>query len=200
MVNIGKRYNKNYVFKNLSYVFEPNKTYAITGKNGSGKSTLLQIIYGYLTHSEGEILYTFNGIKINEGELYKHVSFTSPYLELPEDFTLAEILDFHFSLVQPVSSFNVAEVLKQSKLAGSENKFIKAFSSGMKQRLKLILAIYTQSPLLLLDEPTSNLDDEGMFWYKQTILSNHSKRTIIIASNQHFEYDFCDDVIKISDY
>lgn len=198
--NIAKRFNKHYIFKNLDFCFETNKSYAITGKNGSGKSTLLQIIYGFLTHSEGEIIYKLNQLQIAEEDLYQYVSFTSPYLELPEDFTLNEIIAFHFGLTRFNPKYEINLILHEIQLAGNEHKYIKQFSSGMKQKLKLLLAMFADTPLLLLDEPTTNLDDEGMVWYKKHMQTMHHKRTIVIASNQPYEYDFCDAVLKIDNY
>lgn len=200
LVNIGKRYNRNWIFKNLSYCFEPNQSYAIIGNNGSGKSTLLQIIFNFLTNSQGEITYSLNGNNLSEENLTGKISFTAPYLDLLEDFTLSEILAFNFSLVEPIVGFNLDAILQNCGLAGNENKQIKAFSSGMKQRLKLILAVYSNTPLLLLDEPCSNLDESGIAWYKNLMQTQLGKRTILIASNQQHEYGFCVQKLNILDY
>jgi ABC-type multidrug transport system ATPase subunit len=198
LTNIGKRYNRNWVFKNLNFCFEHNQSYAITGNNGSGKSTLLQILYNYLTYSEGTILFEHNGRILNDIDVAKNISFTAPYLELPEDLTLNELLKFHFNMVKLTPNFNPMKVLQSCGLDKHADKYIKAFSSGMKQRVKLILACYSNAPLLLLDEPTTNLDDVGIQWYRETVQQFLGKKTIIIASNQLVEYDFCNTVLSIS--
>lgn len=198
LTNIGKRYNRNWVFKNLNFCFEHNQSYAITGNNGSGKSTLLQILYNYLTYSEGTILFEHNGRILNDIDVAKNISFTAPYLELPEDLTLNELLKFHFNMVKLTPNFNPMKVLQSCGLDKHADKYIKAFSSGMKQRFKLILACYSNAPLLLLDEPTTNLDDAGIQWYRETVQQFLGKKTIIIASNQLVEYDFCNTVLSIS--
>lgn len=198
LTNIGKRYNRNWVFKNLNFCFEHNQSYAITGNNGSGKSTLLQILYNYLTYSEGTILFEHNGRILNDIDVAKNISFTAPYLELPEDLTLNELLKFHFNMVKLTPNFNPMKVLQSCGLDKHADKYIKAFSSGMKQRVKLILACYSNAPLLLLDEPTTNLDDAGIQWYRETVQQFLGKKTIIIASNQLVEYDFCNTVLSIS--
>lgn len=198
LTNIGKRYNRNWIFKNINFCFEHNQSYALTGNNGSGKSTLLQILYNYLTYSEGTVLFEHNGIILNDDAVAKHTSFTAPYLELPEDFTLNELLKFHYNMVEPLPGFNALHVLQSCGLDKHADKYIKAFSSGMKQRVKLILACYTNAPLLLLDEPTTNLDEAGTQWYRQTVQQFLGKKTIVIASNQLVEYDFCHTVLPIS--
>mgnify|MGYP001079560133 CR=1 FL=1 len=191
--NISKRFNQELIFKNLSYSFETGKKYAITGPNGSGKSTLLQVISGYTRPSEGELLYGAGAIEVEEA--YKNLSIAAPYLELVEEFTLNEAIDFHFKFKAPLLS--KAEFLDVSYLNNAKDKQVSKFSSGMKQRLKLALAFYSDCPILLLDEPTTNLDKQGAKWYQDQIEKVNDK-TIIIASNQPNEYTFCSEVIDIT--
>ena len=200
LTNLGKRFNKQWIFKAINKVFDSNKTYALVGNNGSGKSTLIQLIYNYQTISKGEITYLLDGKKLEEAELVSRIAFVAPYLELIEEFTLLEMLDFHFALISKQANIHLNELISSCGLAGNENKQIRYFSSGMKQRLKLILAFAADSPLLLLDEPCSNLDESGISWYRTMVLQQVGKRTVIIASNQQFEYDFCDEVLNVTDY
>lgn len=196
--NIGKRYNNNWIFRNVNYCFNNKASYALTGNNGSGKSTLLMLVYNFITISQGKIFYYKNNQLINDDAVANEIAFTAPYLELPEEFTLAEMLHFHFKLVKPITHYNENTVLLESGLAGNEKKQIKAFSSGMKQRLKLILCLFSNTPLLILDEPTTNLDEHGIAWYKQLMAKQKGTRTIIVASNQTYEYDFCDNMISMA--
>lgn len=197
--NLGKRFNRQWIFKGVNYRFASGSATAITGNNGSGKSTFLQVLFGFQEHSAGKVSYLLNGSNLPEENLPGKISFAAPYLELPEEFTLQEALDFHFGLVPLKTDIQLSEVLQACKLAGHEKKFIKHFSSGMKQRLKLILAIYSNTPALFLDEPCTNLDDAGIAWY-QSLLHNPTLtqgRTLIVASNQAYEYEFCSNKLQV---
>lgn len=198
--DIGKRFNTQWIFKGIHHTFASHSASALIGNNGSGKSTLLQIIYGFQTHSKGKIAYNLEQQTLLEEDLPRHISFAAPYLELPEEFTLSEMLAFHFKIVPPLPDVKINKVLNACGLTGNEHKYIKHFSSGMKQRLKLILAFYSHTSLLLLDEPCSNLDEKGIAWYKQLLKNAVGTRTIIIASNQTFEYEVCDTIIDLTKF
>lgn len=196
---LTKKYNKQTIFADLDYVFEPCETYALVGHNGSGKSTLIQILYNYNTISSGEICYYLNSKLIPENA-QQFMAFTAPYVDLPEELTLQEIINFHFSIKQKRADINIELLLEQANLIDHNSKMIKYFSSGMKQRVKLILAFATQADLLLLDEPCSNFDQAGIEWYKQCVELVKGKCTIIVASNQTYEYDFCKNILDIIKY
>ncbi|WP_207421764.1 ABC transporter ATP-binding protein [Desertivirga brevis] len=198
--NIGRRFNREWIFRNLSYVFEQDSSYAILGANGSGKSTLLQVIAGSLSPSEGQISFLQNGKKLDEEALFKYISFASPYLELIEEFTLIELINFHFNFKPYQQDLNAKSVIDLLGLEKSKHKAIKYFSSGMKQRTKLALACCSDTPFLLLDEPTSNLDSQGIDWYKSFIKQFSSNRLVIVCSNQEHEYDFCEKSLNIQNY
>ncbi len=200
LANIGKKFNRQWIFKGIDWEFNKNETVALVGNNGSGKSTLLQIIYNFQTYSKGSIEYTWEGKILKEEELVGKVSLAAPYLELLEDFTLMEMLTFHFNMVSVQPEITLASMVEACGLGGQEKKPVKYFSSGMKQRLKLVMAIYANTPLLLLDEPCSNLDEQGIKWYRDLMKTQLGKRTILIASNQGFEYDFCDAELSLLKY
>lgn len=196
--NLGKKFNYEWIFKNFSFKFQFGDSYAIVGNNGSGKSTLLQVLAGALPPSEGKIWYEKDHKKILPDEFYQYLSWASPYLELIEEMTLKEQIEFHFNMKSRSSLISSNEQLIEIlRLERSKSKFIKNFSSGMKQRLKLGLAFYTNTPLLMLDEPTSNLDTQNIAWYKEEVKKQIGKRLIIIASNQSEEYDFCKHIIRL---
>ena len=203
--NLGKKFNKEWIFRNLSHNIAADQKLAILGGNGSGKSTLLQILSGFVDPNEGEIIYKcLNSVKetnVRVEEVRKYVSFASPYLQLTEDLTLIELIN-HAKLFKPfVNNFSTQEIIEQIQLPQVKQKYIKQFSSGMKQRLKLGLAILADTPLLLLDEPISNLDKEAIAWYKQLIRNHSSNRTIIVCSNAiEEEYFFCDTALDVMDY
>ncbi len=206
LTNIGKRYNYEWIFRSIHQEYTTGNNYVILGSNGSGKSTLLQIIAGNLIPSEGQITYTSSKAStsktIEVEAIYTQLSFASPYLELLEEFTLSESISFHAKFKPFFDGLDTKQVLSLMQLEKAKDKQLKYFSSGMKQRVRLALAILSNTPLLLLDEPTSNLDKNAISWYQQLIRSYSQNRLIIVASNQlEYEYSFfCNVVINIEDY
>ncbi len=197
--HVSKRFNYEWIFRELTFDFESGNSYAITGQNGSGKSTLLKIISGQLSPSEGSVIYSAQKI-INAENIYAEVSFTAPYIELIDDFNLTEYLQFHFSFKKVLKGRSQNDLLEISGLQKHRNKSLKTFSSGMKQRVKLITAILSDTPILLLDEPTSNLDTAGVAWYLQLIEEYKNDRIVIIGSNMEREYHFCNIILDITEY
>ncbi|MBC6110104.1 ATP-binding cassette domain-containing protein [Pedobacter fastidiosus] len=197
--NVGRRFNKEWIFKNLSTEFVSGKSYAILGPNGSGKSTLLSVLTGSLTPSEGEITFA-DSKEIPVENIYQYISLAAPYLELIETFTLKEIIEFHFKFKNFAPGIDAKNLITLLGLEKSANKEIKYFSSGMKQRTKLALACCSDSPILFLDEPTSNLDVQGINWYQELIEKFTKEKLTIIGSNQIQEYEFCSEHIQIFDY
>lgn len=197
---IGRRFNRDWIFRGVNYTFDTGGSYAILGPNGSGKSTLLQIINGSLTPSTGELKYTLNGQPLEHEQVFKHLSLAAPYLELIEEFSLAEVIDFHFRFKSYLPGLDRNRIIEVLGMAPSRNKLIRYFSSGMKQRLKLALAFCADTTLLMLDEPTSNLDNQGVEWYLQLVKQFSAGRLLIICSNQEHEYGFCKEQLRITDY
>jgi len=197
---IGRRFNRDWIFRGVDYTFETGGSYAILGPNGSGKSTLLQIINGSLTPSTGNLSYTLNGQLLEHEQVFKHLSLAAPYLELIEEFTLTEMIDFHFKFKNYLPGLDNNKVVEVLDMAPAKNKLIRYFSSGMKQRLKLALAFCSGTALLMLDEPTSNLDTQGVEWYRQLVTRFTAGRLLIICSNQEHEYSFCQQQLNITDY
>jgi ABC-type multidrug transport system ATPase subunit len=195
--HIGKRFGRQWLFKDLSAQMEQGKSYALTGNNGSGKSTLLQIIFGYQTPTKGNLRVKNNQQEVSTADIFKLTSFVAPYIELPEELTLLEQLHFHDRFKTLQSSCTISQLIQEIGLAESINKKIKHFSSGMKQRVKLAQAFYSNSPILLFDEPTTNLDAKGMAWYQERIMQCKTNRLVVIASNQPDEYTFVDKVLTI---
>ncbi len=198
--NIGRRFNRDWIFRNIDYTFTSGETYAILGPNGSGKSTLLQVLNGSLSPSIGSISYALDDKLIEAEDIFKQLSLAAPYLELIEEFSLDEMTDFHFKFKPYLQGMDKESLIALLNLDGSKNKLIKYFSSGMKQRLKLALAFCSDTPMLMLDEPTSNLDTQGVDWYLNLVEKFALNRLTIICSNQEHEYSFCKHRLNISDY
>jgi ABC-type multidrug transport system ATPase subunit len=199
--NTGKKFNNEWIFRNLTFTFEQNNAYAILGRNGSGKSTLLQVIAGSIHPTEGKVNYFSSSATITSQEIFRSLSIVAPYQELIEEFTLTEMLKFHFSFKQIIPGKTIRDAIEVTGLKNAENKPIRLFSSGMKQRVKLILAIFSTTPILLLDEPTNNLDQAGIDWYLDLIKGFSTDRVILVCSNlQQQETAFCSGKIFIEDY
>lgn len=181
---IGKRFGTQWIFRNVNLALKPGSTYAITGSNGSGKSTLLKTLAGLVTQNEGTITYTLEQQIIQADTVPAHLSFSSPYMELIEELTVGEMVNFHASMRTLLVSLE--ELSEQIKISNETE--IRNLSSGMKQRLKLALAIFTKGSALFVDEPTANFDNEWSNWYLETISKYRGNRLVIIASNHEAEY------------
>lgn len=197
---IGRRFNREWIFRNVSCEFESGNSYAILGANGAGKSTLLQIISGNLSSSEGSIRYSQLGKVIEQENIFSYLSLAAPYLELIEEFSLGELIEFHFRFKNYRRGIDKDSLIGLLGLKSSEFKAIKNFSSGMKQRVKLALAFCSDTEIILLDEPTSNLDKQGSEWYLNLVSEFSSDRLLIVCSNQEHEYQFCTSRMNVTDY
>ena len=195
----GKRYNRDWIFKQLDFVFATD-SYAITGNNGSGKSTLLQTIAGYIAPSKGSINYTINDHTISNDHIFHYLSMATPYLDLIEEMTTKELIEFQAIFKPYKVGIKPEMIMETCGLSNAVNKQIRYFSSGMKQRLKLGLAFFADTPLLLLDEPCTNLDKSGIDIYLRLIQEHCDNRLVIVCSNDEQEISFCKHRLSIMDY
>lgn len=198
--NASKRFHHEWIFRNLNLGLSKGDTIAITGGNGSGKSTLLKCLSGAIPLTSGTIQYQSGATQIVDEQWFRSLALATPYLELPEEFTLSEVLSFHFQFKNPLQQRSNAEILEILGLEKHKSKAISQFSSGMKQRVKLALAIFSEVPFLLLDEPTTNLDKQGVTWYLDLIQQFTQDRIVMICSNDPREYDFCEKKIAMEDF
>ena len=201
ITDLGKRFNRHWVFRHINYTFNFNNSYAVIGYNGSGKSTLLQVLAGAVSKSQGTITYKIGDKIIPEENHFKYLSIATPYIELIEELTLTEFLEFHHQFKPLMPQFTIPQLIDLVGLTAATGKQIRYFSSGMKQRVKLLQAIFSNSPLVLLDEPTSNLDKAGIELYNQLIqdycLQN---RLLIVCSNDENEIGFCNHRLDVTQY
>jgi ABC-type multidrug transport system ATPase subunit len=195
----GKRFNRDWIFRHINLEFTNENAYAITGSNGSGKSTFLQAIAGMLDFSEGNILYENNGKDITKEKFYQHYSFCAPYLELIEEMTVSEFLEFHAAF-KPLQNISINNIIEEIGLQNAAGKQMRYYSSGMKQRVKLAQAVFSDTAVLFLDEPCSNLDAAGIELYHHLIATYAKEKLIIVSSNDPVEYSFCKEVVSIMDY
>ncbi|MDZ4795904.1 MAG: ATP-binding cassette domain-containing protein [Bacteroidota bacterium] len=205
----GKRFNRDWIFRHFNYTFEAGQSYAITGPNGSGKSTLLQALSGNMYINEGKIEYKLpdepSNIKpvnrqLTTDNIYTHVSICAPYLEVVEEMTLTEFLNFHHGFKPFLPGVTTNHIISTIGLQKAVNKQIRNYSSGMKQRVKLAQCIFSDTAIVLLDEPCTNLDSEGIELYHRLIDHYCKYRLVVVSSNDEVEYRFCKEKINISDY
>ena len=199
--NISKRYMSDWIFRDISLDLAPNTAYAILGPNGSGKSTLMKILSGHLTPTKGNIRFAAADIAIDIDHVYRNVSYAAPYIESIEELSLIETISFHQKFIPFYPAVNADTIINLLGFDKAKHKLVRHFSSGMKQRLKLALALCSDTTLLLLDEPTTNLDKQGEAWYRDLMNTYGKNRTVIIATNVEEDYAFfCSQSIQILDY
>lgn len=197
---LSKRFNREWIFRELNYTFSSSNTYAITGPNGSGKSTLLQVLWGQMPQSSGRIDYVMANSTLPIDEAYRHVSIATPYMDLVDELTLQELLQFHFTMKRSRAGMSVDTIIDEMYMGAARNKHLADFSSGMKQRVKLALAFFTDSSVIFLDEPGTNLDSRAFEWYVKQLAALPKNILVFIASNQPAEYPQNAQIISILDY
>ena len=195
---LQKKFGKQHILQDVSYTFQTGSKTVILGSNGSGKSTLIKILSGSLEATEGSPVYTFEGSNVTAKSAGLHVGIAAPYVALNPMFSLKETLAFHEQFCPFPEGFKLTDWLYKAGLAAHEDKRLSTFSSGMLQRVRLLLAVANDRPLLLLDEPLSNLDVEGVQFYTELIRSFALSKTIIVGSNyQKDEYSYCTDELLL---
>lgn len=198
--NLSKRFNYEWIFRSFTYRFLPDHIYAVTGPNGSGKSTLLQVLWQQVPPTSGHIAYRDQQAAVPVEEVHSRVAIAAPYLDLIDEFTLREALSFHFRFRKPLAGASVAQLMDKMELSHAADKPLQFFSSGMKQRVKLGLAFFTQAHVLFLDEPSTNLDQPATRWYGDLLRALAPGKIVIIASNQPSEYPPEAETIDIRNY
>jgi ABC-type multidrug transport system ATPase subunit len=196
----GKRFNREWIFRHLTCNFEEGKSYAIIGPNGSGKSTLMQVLSGAMHANEGNIQWAMSNKQLTNEQVYNHVSICAPYLEVVEEMTLKEFFNFHNGFKPFLPGLTIEKIISILSLEKAVDKQIRYYSSGMKQRVKLAQCILSDVPVILLDEPCTNLDTAGMELYNQLIAGYCKKRMVIVSSNDHHEYEFCQEKINMMNW
>jgi len=194
--NVGKRFERNWIFRNINQEFKAGSKTVILGPNGSGKSTLLKAISGSLTITEGNLTYSISGKEVAIDDVYTHLSIAAPYLDLPEEYTLEELIAYHKTFKK--IDLSVKDIIAKLQLEHTSDRLYKRFSSGMKQRVKLGLALMSETPLLLLDEPCTALDGNAIQWYQSLIAEYAMNKTVLVFSNnKEEEYKFCKETVRI---
>jgi len=201
---LGKRFNRDWIFRNFTYDFLAAQSYAITGANGSGKSTLLQVIAGAIASSEGSVEYGQHNSKLKSiiasENAYQYLSIAAPYLEVVEEMTVTEFFSFHQNFKPFIPGWDIQQIIAHVGLEKAAHKQIRYYSSGMKQRVKLAQCIFSDTAIVLLDEPCTNLDSTGIELYHQLINDHCRDRLVVVSSNDEVEYRFCTEKIEVTSY
>jgi ABC-type multidrug transport system ATPase subunit len=198
--DVEKKFRKEWIFKKLHGTYFSGKSYALVGPNGTGKSTLLKILaqFSLPTHGKVEFFQT-DGTIIPTDKAHQYIAFAAPYVDVIEEYTLNELIVFLQNLGFISADLDLLNFEKYMELSPGKTKLIKNYSSGMRQKIKLACALLSTRPILCLDEPTSNLDEQAKQWFIAKLAENRSKM-IFIASNEALEIGLCDHQIAIADY
>jgi heme exporter protein A len=198
---LNKSFGRRLIFNDLEFKFNKAGVYGVSGPNGSGKSTLVKIIAGIIAPSKGKIIHNLDNKLIAEEQLHNYIGFVSPYLVLYEEFSTYENLNL-FAEIRGIK-FNKERVdylLNKFLLFNRKEDLLKTYSSGMKQRVKFIFALMHSPNLLILDEPTSNLDDEGKNSVYELVKEEGEKNIVLIASNEKSDIELCGDIVYLEKY
>lgn len=195
--NLTKKFNRKIIFEKLNFELFQGSSTAITGRNGSGKSTLIKIIANLISSSSGNLHISHNSEQVKKENFYRYTGFVSPYLNLYDEFTGRENLEI-VADIRGISRENIDNVLRRVGLYDRRNDLLKIYSSGMKQRLKIAFSILHNPQILLLDEPTSNLDSDGVGIVDDIADEYKKDRILIIATNDSHEKSLCENEINLN--
>jgi heme exporter protein A len=198
---LTKLFGRRLVFRNIDGEFRAGNIYGIAGKNGAGKSTFVKILAGVLSPTSGSAVHYKNDKKISHEKIFEHLGFVSPYLILYDEFTAEENL-IHFSRIrgEEYDTDYANALLKRFGLYKRRKDLLKNYSSGMKQRMKFVFALLHKPFLLILDEPTSNLDENGKETVYEIIREQGKERLVIVASNEERDLSLCAEILNLEDY
>ena len=199
--SLQKSFGRRLVFSGITFNLNKPGVLGISGPNGSGKSTLIKILAGINSPTKGQVIHSDNGKEIISEKIHNYIGFVSPYLVLYNEFSAWENLNY-FASIRNISfdKSKVESLLDQFLLLNRKDDLVKAYSSGMKQRLKFIFALMHSPAFIFLDEPTSNLDDEGKQTVYNLIKSESEKAIVVVASNERNDLANCNEVLDLNYY
>ncbi len=196
---LKKTFNRRLIFSDISFSLTNGNSLAIAGRNGSGKSTLVKILAGLLSPTKGKCDLSIDGKEVSDALLFRHLGFVSPYLQMYDEFSGLENLTLSMKIRGlQIHDDEIRSLLEKVNLEHRKNDLVRTYSSGMKQRLKYAFALLHQPPVLILDEPTSNLDAEGIGVVYQIIEDQKKKGMIIVATNDAADQQLCEQIIDLN--
>ena len=199
--NLSKSFGRRLIFNYINFIWKENGIFGISGPNGSGKSTLVKIIAGLIAPSSGKIIHKNSETDIIPEKLHNHIGFVSPYLVLYEEFSAMENL-LIFAKIRdiPFNKEKIIYYLNEFLLENRKDDLVKTYSSGMKQRLKFVFALMHSPDVLIFDEPTSNLDEDGKKVVYKIISDEGKNRLVIVASNEFKDLELCNEVLYLEKF
>lgn len=196
--HISKKFSGSWIFRDLNVEFNQPSNWVVLGANGSGKSTLLLLLSGYIAPHSGSITWSLDSKPIPAEEVPKLMAYCTPQLQLDEHLTVHEQIEFYFRFKPIINTESIATVLDFAQLQNHKHKSVNQLSSGLQQRLKLSLALCSNTPVLCLDEPTNHLDKAGIMWYTEALQRFSKNRLVIVASNHNSnEYDSMSNAVQL---
>ncbi len=199
--NLIKYFGRRLIFDGINFALTSRNIYGVSGPNGSGKSTLVKIIADLISPTRGKVNHKFGDKIIEPEELHNYLGFVSPYLFLYDEFTAEENLIYSCNIRGVKYDKERADhLLSQLNIYDRKKDLVRGYSSGMKQRLKFIFALLHEPQLIILDEPTSNLDNPGKEIVYQIIAEESRRSLIVIASNEDSDLGLCTEVIELEKF
>lgn len=199
--DLVKFYGRRLIFNGINLKLDNGHIYGIAGPNGSGKSTFVKILAQLISPTKGSVIHSLNNKNILDDALHNHIGFVSPYLFLYDEFNAEENLKHFMSIRGLVYDEDYAHsLLKEFGLFERKKDLVRAYSSGMKQRLKFVFALCHKPSVLILDEPTSNLDNEGKEKVYEMVKREKADRLILIASNEDTDLLQCESVVDLEKF
>ncbi|MGB8657223.1 MAG: heme ABC exporter ATP-binding protein CcmA [Candidatus Zixiibacteriota bacterium] len=196
--DLGKWFGQRKVFDGVSFLMEEGESLVITGKNGSGKTTLLKILCGLTRPTEGEVILSSDGETIPQAKSRSAFGVVMPDLELYGELTARENLKY-LSRIRGLflREDELREKIARMGLAGRDNDLVSSFSSGMRQRLKYAFALLHQPQILLLDEPSANLDQEGTALVDEIVQEHKERGIVVLATNEKADFKYGDQIVQL---
>lgn len=197
---LSKRFGRQWVIRDFTFVFEQGVNYAIEGPNGSGKSTLLHLCCTYLEPTKGSCQFINDKTALPTERAYKHFSIAAPYLDLIPHFTIREQMNFTEKLKSWSTPWTTPQLIELMGLEEHAGKLMRSLSSGMRQRVRLVSALAAKVDVVFLDEPTTNLDPAGKEWYQEVLPTLGEAKTLLIASNEKEDLRQCTERVDIENF
>ncbi len=196
--NIVKRFNNFLVLKNISFKVSSGSALAITGPNGSGKTTLIKILCNLMAPTRGQIIYRNGSVTIKRENIYQFIGLVGPYLQLYQELTAQENIDF-FAGMRNLKHYEpkIKTLMQLFNLSGREHDPVKTYSSGMQQRLKYVCALMHDPEILFVDEPRSNLDRKGIETVYQILTEQKKEKILILSTNDREDLHLADQTIEV---
>lgn len=196
--SVSKSYGARRVLRDVTARVVNGQVLVIAGPNGSGKSTLVKMIARLARPTDGRVLWKLDGRPLPAADVRNAIGMVSPDLTFYDELSAIENLRF-FAQVRGLSAMPefIKSLLDRFGLGGRGDDLVGAYSSGMKQRLKYAFALMHNPPLLLLDEPTANLDESGVALVHDVIAQTRLSKCVVIATNEPEEVRLGDVVIQL---